>query len=330
MLGWLEFLQLFHLERVSEFEELLLLVLLPLDLYGVGGFFDLVGQFGQLFLEVGLLLDDILGLFLELNNPLVQPFEGVPGEEDGVGEVLLEPGLVGHLDSVLYLGEPDREGDIHLVDFEQLFLLVDFQLFLGVCQRYGYIFDFGVDLVSLLLEVALALGVLLDLLVILAYLPYPFEVLVVVFDHGYVRLLVLVLELVIAIVGIFFLLLFVLIVILVVALLLLLFHLGLLLQFAYSLPLPDLVVADDPLPHLVVVRVHELSQDFLLFLVLLLELFVQDLYLADFCGQLQEGGLEVGLVGAVSPQLAHQLLVVGLHVPENDELLRVGQDLHFN
>lgn len=117
MLGGLQLLQLLHLEGVSEFEQLLFLVLLPLDLDCVGGLFDLVSQFGQLFLEVGLLFDNILGFFLELPNPFVQPFEGVPGEEDRVGEVLLEPGLVGNLDSVLNLGESDGEGDINLVDF---------------------------------------------------------------------------------------------------------------------------------------------------------------------------------------------------------------------
>ena len=152
----------------------------------------------------------------------------------------------------------------------------------------------------------------------------------VVFDNGNVGLLVLVFKLVVAVVRFLFFLLLILILILIVALLLLLLYLGLLLQLADPLPLPDLVVADYPLPHLVIVRVHKFPQDFLLFLVLLLELLVEDLYLPDFCGQLQEGGLEVGLVCAVGPQLAHQLLVVGLHVPENDELLRVGQNLHFD
>ena len=152
--------------------------------------------------------------------------------------------------------------------------MVDFQLFLGISQSDGYIFNFGVNLVSLLLEIALPLGVLLNLLVILANLPDPFEVLVVIFDYSYIWLFILVFELVVAIIGIFFLFLLVLVVILVVAFLLLLFYLGLLLEFADSFPLPDLVVADDPLPHLVVIRIHEFPQDFLLFLVLLLELFV--------------------------------------------------------
>jgi hypothetical protein len=105
---------------------------------------------------------------------------------------------------------------------------------------------------------------------------------------------------------------------------------GLLLEFVDPLPLSDFVVADDPFPHFIIIWIHELSQDLLFLIVLLLKLFVEHFYLPDLGGELQEGGFEAALVGAVGFELFHELHVVGFHVAEDDELLGVGEYLHLD
>jgi hypothetical protein len=154
----------------------------------------------------------------------------------------------------------------------------------------------------------------------------------VVLDDRDVRLLLLILELVFTLLLLFLLLFLVLLPLLLFtfAFLLFLINLRLLLEFVDALPLPDLVVVDDTLTHLVVVGVDELTQNLLLLLVLLLELLIQLLDLADLGRQLEVVALQGGLLRAQSLQLLHQTHIVGLHVAENDELLRIGQDLHLH
>ena len=154
----------------------------------------------------------------------------------------------------------------------------------------------------------------------------------VIFDDGDIRFLVLILKLILAIILTVFFLILILILLVRIALAFFLFllQLCLFLQFADSLPLSDLVVTDDALPHLVILGIDELTQDLLLFFIFLFELLVENLDLADFCGELQEGGLKVVLVVAEGRQLLHQLHVVSLHVPENYEFLGEGQDLHLD
>ena len=56
----------------------------------------------------------------------------MPGEENGVIEVLLKSSLVAYPDGVLNLAEPEWEGHEDLIDLVELLLLVNFKLFLGV------------------------------------------------------------------------------------------------------------------------------------------------------------------------------------------------------
>jgi hypothetical protein len=121
----------------------------------------------------------------------------------------------------------------------------------------------------------------------------------VIFNDSYIWLLVLVLELFLALVRFFLLLL---LLILVVAsflvFLLLFFELGLLLQLINSFPLPDFVVPNDALSHLIVIGVDELTQDLLLLFIFPFEFLIEDLDLADFGAELQVVGLESSLFGA--------------------------------
>lgn len=209
----------------------------------------------------------------------------------------MQPQFVSNFDVVFYLGRADGQSHIDLVDLEQFLLLIGLQAGFSVGQIGGDVLDLGVDLIPLLLEVTLLLGVLLYLFIILAYLPDPLKVLMIVLDDRDVRFFVLILKLILALVLIIVLLLFVfLLVFLPITLLLLLLYLCLFLQFVYPLALPNLVVPDDPLPHLVIIGVDELPEDLLFLLELPLHLFIEDLHLAYFSGEMKVLRLQAGLL----------------------------------
>ena len=185
-------------------------------------------------------------------------------------------------------------------------------------------------MVPLFLQFTLPARVLFDLLIILANFPDPLKVLVVIFNHGNVWLFVFILEFVFAFLFAFLFLLIFIFLIFILAFLLPLLHLCLLFELADALSFPYLVVADDSFPHFVIVGVDELPQDFLFLLIFLFELLVENLDLAYLGRELEEGRLQVVFLTAMNPQLLHQLLIESFHVPENDELLGIGQNLHLN
>lgn len=112
----------------------------------------------------------------------------------------------------------------------------------------------------------------------------------IVLDDSDIWLLILIFELVFALFFFLFLLLVFLLVFspCLLVLFLLLLQLSLLFHLVYPFPLPYLIVPNDSLSHFIVIRVHKLAQNFLLFFILPFELFVEDLHLADLSTQLQE------------------------------------------
>jgi hypothetical protein len=153
---------------------------------------------------------------------------------------------------------------------------------------------------------------------------------VVILNDCDIRFLVLVFELVLAFLLFFFFIFLFLFIFFALAFLLFLFKFSLLLQFADTFSLADFVVTDDAFAHFVIIGIDEFPQNLFLFIVLFLELFVEDLNLAYFGGQLEEAGLKSALVAAKSFELLHELHVIGLHVSEDDELLGVGKYFHLD
>ena len=209
------------------------------------------------------------------------------GEENWISEIFLKSGLIGYLDGVLNLRKPNRDCHIDLIYLEQFLLLICLEFLLCIGERNRNVFNLGVYLVSLLFEVTLSLRVFLYLFIILAYLSHSFKIFMIVFDDCDIWLLVFILELVLTLLRLL-LLFFVIFTFVIVAFFLFFLHFCLLLKFADSLSLPDLVVSDDSFSHLIIIRIDKFSEYFLLLFILFLELLVQDLYFSDFCGKMQK------------------------------------------
>jgi hypothetical protein len=77
-----------------------------------------------------------------------------------------------------------------------------------------------------------------------------------------------------------------------------LLQLCLLLQLVDTLAFANFIVTYNPFTHLVVIRIHEFSKNFLLLFILFLELFVESFYLANFSCQLKIVGFKSSLLGA--------------------------------
>lgn len=278
----LKFLQLVEFESITELEKLLLFVFLAFNFNSGWSFFDLFDKLGEFFLEVCFLLADINSLSLQFSDPFSQSVEVALSEQNGIAEVLLQSRPAIDLGVVFDLWEADRQADINLIDFKQFFLLIDLEFFLSCGQGSWDIFDLGVDLVSLLLQITLLFWVFFYLLVILADLSHSFEVLVVVFNHCNVWLFVFIFEFILTLLTfLFFFLFLVLILACLFVLFLLLLELGLFLHLVDSLSLSDLVVSDDSFAHVIVIRIDKFTQNLLLFFVFSLEFFVEDLHFAN-------------------------------------------------
>lgn len=142
----------------------------------------------------------------------------------------------------------------------------------------------------------------------------------VVLNDCNVRFLILVLKFVFRFLRLLFFLLFVLILVIIILFVFLfkfLLLFGLLLQLIYSLPFPYLIVLEDILPHFIVLRIYKLLQYLLLVLMFfpklsqhtlnVLDLVIQGLSIVDIFLQLLTQSI----------QLLHQIVIIGLHVPEN-------------
>ena len=173
---------------------------------------------------------------------------------------------------------------MNLIDLEQLFLLIGFEFFLGIGERHCNGFNFIVDLISLLFKITLSLRIFFNFLIVFTNFSHPFKIFVVILDDSDIRFLILVLELILTLFWLLLFLLLILIVFIVVALLLLFLYFGLLLELAYSFPLANLVVSNYSFSHLIIIRVNEFSQNFLLLLVLLFKFLVQNLNFANLSG----------------------------------------------
>lgn len=149
----------------------------------------------------------------------------------------------------------------------------------------------------------------------------------VIFDHRDIRFLVFILKLIfrfLRLFFLFFLLLAFLILIFLVLLLEFLFLLRLLLQLIDPLPLPNLVILKYVFPHLIILRVDKLLKYLLLVLMFLLQLGQHTLDIFDLVLQgLRIVDIPLQLL-AEGVELLHQIVVVRLHVSEDDELLGVG------
>lgn len=139
--------------------------------------------------------------------------------------------------------------------------MIHFKLFLSWGQGGGKIFYLGVYLVSLLLQVALFLRVILYLFIVFTYLSYPFKVFVVILDDSNIGLFILIFELVLAFFRffLFFLIFFFVLCSSLFILFLFFFEFSLLLHLAYSFSLPYLVISYDSLAHVVIIRIYELA-----------------------------------------------------------------------
>lgn len=160
--------------------------------------------------------------------------------------------------------------------------MVGFELLLGCWQGCCYIFDFCVDLISLLLQITFAFWVLLDLFVIFAYLSYSFKVLMIILNDCNIRLFLFVFKLIFTFFLFLFLLFFFLLIFISLTFFLLLLELGLLFQFVDALSFSYFVVMNDALSHFVVIRINKLTQNLFLLFVFFLKLFIEFLHLADF------------------------------------------------
>ena len=178
----------------------------------------------------------------------------------------------------------DRQSYMNLVDLEEFFLLIGFELFLSICEGHCNGFNFIIDLVSLLFKVTLSLWILFYFLIIFTNFSDSFKVFVIILNDSDIRFFILILKLVLTLFWLLLLFLLVFIVFIVVTLLLLLLYFGLFLKLANSFPLSNLVVSNYSFSHLIIIRVNEFPQDFFLLLVLLFEFLVEHLNFANFSG----------------------------------------------
>jgi len=163
--------------------------------------------------------------------------------------------------------------------------LVDFELLLGLDKLIVDIFDFIGDLVSLFLKVRFTFLVLLNFLVILTYFSDSFEVFVVILNDVNIRFLFIIfLELILFFRFLLTLFIFLFIFIL-IRLFLFFLHFLLFLEFLNSFSLPYFIIPNDSLPHVIILRVHKLFENFLFIVKLFLQLLVYWLKLIYFIGK---------------------------------------------
>lgn len=135
--------------------------------------------------------------------------------------------------------------------------------------------------------------IFLYFLIVFAYFPDSLEVLMVILDDVDIRFfIVIIFKFLIITILLIFRIIVIVFGILVLTLIFPLFHFLLFLQLLNAFSLPNFVIPDNFLPHLVILRIYKLFQYFFLILKLLFQFFIYGLNVVYLLGKVDERCLQ--------------------------------------
>lgn len=202
--------------------------------------------------------------------------------------------------------------------------MIDFKLFFCFNQLIVDIFDFVRDLISLFLKIRLAFLIFLYFLVILTDFSYSFKVFMIIFnDVDIWFFLIIFFEFILFLWFLFTLFIFFVIIIF-IWLFLFFLHFLLFFQFLNSLSLTYFIVPNDSFSHVIIFWINKLFENFFLIVKFFLEFFIYGLKLINLIGKINKCIFQRLLICWEIFNGCHKLVVIGLHISENEEFLSIS------